>query len=41
MGYAIFQTLEDIGLLEALVMAVDKRQKMSPYILIHHSDRGV
>ena len=41
MGYALFQTLEAFGPLEALIMAVDKRQKMSPYILIHHSDRGV
>lgn len=41
MGYALFQTLEAFGPLEALVMAVDNRQKMSPYILIHHSDRGV
>lgn len=41
MGYALFETLEAIGPLEALVMAVDKRHTMSPYILIHHSDRGV
>jgi putative transposase len=41
MGYALFQTLEAIGPLEALVMAVKERQKMSPFILIHHSDRGV
>jgi putative transposase len=41
MGYALFQTLEAIGPLEALVMAVNERQKISPFILIHHSDRGV
>jgi putative transposase len=41
MGYALFQTLEAVGPLEALVMAVNERQKVSPFILIHHSDRGV
>jgi putative transposase len=41
MGYALFQTLEATGPLEALVMAVSERQKISPFILIHHSDRGV
>lgn len=41
MGYALFQTLEATGPLEALIMAVSERQKISPYILIHHSDRGV
>ncbi len=41
MGYALFQTLEATGPLEALVMAINEWQKMSPFILIHHSDRGV
>ncbi len=41
MGHALFETLEAIGPMEALVMAVSKRQRISPFILIHHSDRGV
>ena len=41
MGYALYETLEAIGRVEALVMAVKERQKISPFILIHHSDRGV
>src|SRR5438067_10106982 len=41
MGYALCETLEAIGPTEALIMAVGQRQKISPFILIHHSDRGV
>src|SRR5450432_3410419 len=41
MGYALFETLEATGPLEALVMAIKGRQGLSPFILIHHSDRGV
>lgn len=41
MGFALYETLEAIGPTEALVMAVKERQKSSPFILIHHSDRGV
>lgn len=40
-GYALFETLEAVGPLEALVMAVNGRLKLSPFTLIHHSDRGV
>jgi putative transposase len=41
MGYSLYQTLEAIGPLEALEMAVKERQGSSSFILIHHSDRGV
>jgi len=41
MGYALYATLEAIGPTEALVMAIKERQEISPFILIHHSDRGV
>lgn len=41
MGYALCETLEAIGPTQALVMAVEERQRLSPFILIHHSDRGV
>jgi putative transposase len=41
MGYALFETLEANGPLEALEMAIKERQTLSPFILIHHSDRGV
>ncbi|MES1223642.1 MAG: IS3 family transposase, partial [Bacteroidota bacterium] len=40
-GYSLCETLEASGPIEALKMAVEKRQKASPFILIHHSDRGV
>ncbi len=40
-GYALYPTLEAVGCIEALEMAVTSRQNMSPYILIHHSDRGI
>ena len=41
MGYALFETLEAAGPLEALMMSIKERQSLSPFILIHHSDRGV
>lgn len=41
MGYALFETLEANRPLEALEMAIKERQTLSPFILIHHSDRGV
>ena len=41
MGYALFETLEASGPLEALVMAINERHRISPLNLIHHSDRGV
>jgi len=41
MGYALFETLEATGPLEALVMAIKERQRTSRLNLIHHSDRGV
>ena len=40
-GYALFPTLEALGCIEALEMAVKGRRNVSPYILIHHSDRGI
>lgn len=40
-GYSLFETLEAYGPLEALAMALAMRQKLSPFMLIHHSDRGV
>jgi transposase InsO family protein len=41
MGYALYETLEALGPVDALIMAVNERQVNSPYKLIHHSDRGV
>lgn len=40
-GYSLFQTLETTGPLEALVMAIAGRERITPFILVHHSDRGV
>lgn len=40
-GYALCETLEAIGPVEALKMAIGKRRGKSSFILIHHSDRGV
>jgi putative transposase len=40
-GYALYPTLEAVGCIEALEMAVEARRNISPYILIHHSDRGI
>lgn len=41
MGYALYETLEAAGPTEALLMAINERQEISAFILIHHSDRGV
>jgi len=40
-GHALYPTLEAIGCIEALEMALNNRKEISPYILIHHSDRGI
>lgn len=40
-GYSLCETLKAIGPTEALVMAIQERQRVSPYILIHHSDTGI
>jgi putative transposase len=40
-GYAMFQTLSAAGPLKALKMALSQRQRAVPFILIHHSDRGI
>ena len=40
-GYALHASLEAIGCVAALEMAVSSRKRESPYILIHHSDRGI
>jgi transposase InsO family protein len=39
-GHALWPTLEALGCIEALEIAVSGRQKSSNY-LIHHSDRGI
>jgi putative transposase len=41
MGYSLYETLAATGPTEALMMAIEKRQATSSFILIHHSDRGV
>lgn len=40
-GFALYPTLEAVGCIEALEMAVNERKNSSPFILIHHSDRGI
>ena len=40
-GYSLYQTLEAVGCINALRMAVEGRKCDSPYFLIHHSDRGI
>lgn len=40
-GYALYPTLEAVGCMQALKMAIDSRKRELPYILIHHSDRGI
>jgi len=40
-GYALHPTLEAAGCIEALEMAVRSRKRLSPFTLIHHSDRGI
>jgi putative transposase len=41
MGYALCETLEATGPLAALKMALGQRRRLSSFVLIHHSDRGV
>ncbi|WP_429265339.1 IS3 family transposase [Mucilaginibacter sp. 3215] len=40
-GYALHPSLEAVGCIAALEMAVDSRTRIPPFILIHHSDRGI
>lgn len=40
-GYALHPSLEAIGCIAALEMAIESRKRKSPFILIHHSDRGI
>ena len=40
-GYALHPTLEATGCKDALEMALRSRRLDSPYILVHHSDRGI
>jgi putative transposase len=40
-GYSLYQTLEAVGCIRALKMAIAGRSCDSPYFLIHHSDRGI
>src|SRR5664280_1727724 len=40
-GYALYPTLEATGCIEALEMAMNGRRNVTPFILIHHSDRGI
>lgn len=40
-GYALHPNLEAIGRLRALEMAISNWKHVSPFYLIHHSDRGI
>ena len=40
-GYALHPSLEAVGCIAALEMAINSRKRISPFILIHHSDRGI
>jgi putative transposase len=40
-GYALHPSLEAAGCIAALEMAIGSRKRISPFILIHHSDRGI
>lgn len=40
-GYALHPTLEATGCLRALEMAISSWKHVSPFYLIHHSDRGI
>src|SRR5690606_1070907 len=40
-GYALHPTLKTTGCVKALEMALSVRSSNSPYILVHHSDRGI
>lgn len=40
-GYSLYPTLEAVGCVLALKMAIKHRKRASEYVLIHHSDRGI
>ena len=40
-GYALHHSLEAVGCIAALQMAIKSRKGASPFILVHHSDRGI
>jgi putative transposase len=40
-GHSLYHTLEAVGCISALKMAIEGRKCDSPYFLIHHSDRGI
>ena len=40
-GHALHPSLEAVGCIRALEMALAGRKQSSPYFLIHHSDRGI
>jgi len=40
-GYALHPSLEAIGCIAALEMAIGSRKRKSPFVLIHHSNRGI
>ncbi|WP_262904361.1 IS3 family transposase [Chryseobacterium rhizoplanae] len=40
-GHALHPTLEAAGCIEALMMAVSTRKRISDFTLIHHSDRDI
>lgn len=40
-GYALHPSLEAVGCIAALEMAISTRKRKSPFIPIHHSDRGI
>ena len=40
-GCALHPSLEAVGCIAALGMAIDGRKRRSPFILIYHSDRGI
>ncbi len=40
-GYALHPSLEAVDCIAALEMALDGRKRVSQFILIHHSDRGI
>ena len=40
-GHCLYPTLEAEGCIAALQMALDSRKNYSPFVLVHHSDRGI
>ena len=40
-GYSLYPTLEAVGCVLALKMAIKHRKSATDYVLIHHSDRGI